>query len=78
MENEKTIRDYYHLIQNELNVLTNACGNVEVVTKKLKADSNPLELKDIILQKMEEIKINRATKSDARAFMKSVLNFSGC
>jgi len=70
MEKEKSIRDYYHLIQNELNVLSNACGNVEVMAKKLKADSNPEELKDFLLLKMQEIKDSSKTVCDAIAKIK--------
>ena len=58
MANEKTMRSYFHLIQNELNVVAGACGNVEVILIKIKADTNPLELKDIIFSKIQESSIS--------------------
>ena len=65
MANEKSMRAYYHLIQNELNVVAGACGNVEVILKKIKADTNPLELKDIILSKIQEIQKSSQIASGA-------------
>lgn len=65
MEKEKSMRQYYHLIQNELNVVAGACGNVELVLNKIKADTNPLELRDIILSKIKEIKASSQTASGA-------------
>jgi len=65
MANEKTMRSYFHLIQNELNVVAGACGNVEVILKKIKADTNPLELKDIIFSKIQEIQKSSQIASGA-------------
>ena len=65
MANEKTMRAYFHLIQNELNVVAGACGNIEVILKKIDADTNPLEFRDIILSKIKEIKKSSQTASGA-------------
>jgi len=69
MEKEKTMRDYYHIIQNELNVGGSTCEDVQDALEKLKetlkGQSGPLAILEETIPKLKVIRNSSMIAIDA-------------